>query len=45
MWAIELGMAFPTTVDLLDKKQIPQTARLNMPVIKNDKVDYYYSQF
>src|SRR5580704_3788755 len=31
-------------VDLLDNKQIPQTALLNMPVIKKDKVDYYYSQ-
>jgi hypothetical protein len=31
-------------VDLLDNKQIPQAALLNMPVIKKDKVDYYYSQ-
>ncbi|MBV8102195.1 MAG: hypothetical protein JOZ31_23875 [Verrucomicrobia bacterium] len=30
--------------DLLDNKQVPQTALLNMPVIKKDKVDYYYSQ-
>jgi ribose transport system substrate-binding protein len=42
--AIELGMALQATVDLLDNKQIPQTALLNMPVIKKDKVDYYYSQ-
>jgi Alcohol dehydrogenase GroES-like domain len=42
--AIELGMALQATVDLLDNKQVPQTALLNMPVIKKDKVDYYYSQ-
>jgi hypothetical protein len=34
----------PTAADLLDTKQIPQIALLNMPVIKKDKVDYYYSQ-
>jgi Periplasmic binding protein domain len=42
--AIELGMALQATVDLLDNKQVPQTALLNMPVIRKDKVDYYYSQ-
>jgi ribose transport system substrate-binding protein len=28
--AIELGMALQATVDLLDNKQVPQTALLNM---------------
>jgi hypothetical protein len=37
-------MPILTAADLLDNKQIPQTALLNMPVIKKDKVDYYYSQ-
>jgi hypothetical protein len=44
MCAIELGMALQATVDWLDNKQIPQTALLNMPVIKKGKVDYYCSQ-
>jgi ribose transport system substrate-binding protein len=42
--AIELGMALQATVDLLDSRPVPQTALLNMPVIKKDKVDYYYDQ-
>jgi len=42
--AIELGMALQATVDLLDNRPVPQTALLNMPVIKKDKVDYYYDQ-
>jgi hypothetical protein len=45
-WLLELQPAYQrqATVDLLDNKQIPQTALLNMPVIKKDKVDYYYTQ-
>ena len=40
------SMPIPTAAanDLLDNKQIRQTALLNMPVIKKDKVYYYYSQ-
>ena len=37
-------MVSQATVDLLDNRPVPQTALLNMPVIKKDKVDYYYDQ-
>jgi hypothetical protein len=37
-------MALPATVDLLDHRPVPQTARLNRPVIKKDKVGYDYDQ-
>jgi ribose transport system substrate-binding protein len=42
--AIELGMALQVTLDVLDGKSVPKTALLNMPVIKKDRVDYFYQQ-